>query len=100
RLTLVGVDAEIDWAGMILREKRPLEPARKPRAAPAAQPGVLDRVNHLRRRHLVERLGQRAITAVGTVSIEARIGLFDDASEKNGFEVGHQLISTVHFACG
>ena len=53
-LALVGVDAHVDRAGMVLGQEGPLEAAGEAGAAAAAQAGRLDRVDDLGRRHLVD----------------------------------------------
>ena len=49
RLALVGVDAHVDRAGMVLRQERPLQAAREAGAAAAAQAGVLDELRDVGR---------------------------------------------------
>ena len=50
RLALVGVDAHVDRAGMVLGQEGPLQPGGKTGAAAAAQAAGLDHFDHLRRR--------------------------------------------------
>ena len=57
RLALVGVDAHVDRAGMVLGQKRPLQPGGKAGPAAAAQVAALDHLDERRpdasRQHLL-----------------------------------------------
>src|SRR5262249_43915286 len=50
-LRFVGVAAEVVRLAAVLRHERPLEAGREPGAAPSAQSGVLDLLDHRFRRH-------------------------------------------------
>src|SRR5205807_9302455 len=56
RLALVGVDAEINWAGMIFGQEGPLDAAWKPRAAPPAESRFLDHFDDFLGRHIANGL--------------------------------------------
>ena len=62
RFALVGVDAQINWTRMILGQKRPFEPARKPSTAATTEPGVFDEVRHIARCHAQEFFDPRVTT--------------------------------------
>src|SRR5262249_35584968 len=76
----------------VLGQEGPLDAAGEAGAAAAAQRRVLDRLDDLGGRHLVERLGQGAVAAVGAVGVERRAGLLEDATQEYGFKVGHRLL--------
>src|SRR4051812_4874430 len=61
-LRLVGVDHEVLRLRVVLGDERPLHPGREARAAAAAEPGVLDRLDDRVGRHAERRL-QRAVAA-------------------------------------
>ena len=88
---LVGVDAQVDGAGMVLGQEGPLEAGREAGAAAAAQAGVLDGLRDLGRRHFEDGLLQGLVAAVGAVGVQRRAGLLQDAAQKDGFKIGHRM---------
>src|SRR5262249_28325836 len=88
-LALVGVDAEVDRAGVVLGQEGPLAAGREAGTAAAAQARRLDHVDDLGRRHLVHGLGQGAVAAVGAVRLQGDVRLLENAAQKYGFKVGH-----------
>src|SRR5262249_34534791 len=95
RLALVGVDAEIDRAVVLLRRRQegPLDAAREAGAAAAAQAGLLDGVDDLGARHLVDRPRQGPVAAVGAVAFQRLAVGPADAAQKDGFEFGHETLN-------
>src|SRR5205807_9328790 len=55
-----------------------------------------DHVDDLRRGHLVQRLAQGAVAAVGPVGVQRDVRVLEDAAQEYGFKVGHG-ISLYHF---
>src|SRR5262249_28165965 len=62
-LAFVGVDAEVDRAGVVLGQEGPLDAARKAGPPAATQPRRLDLLGHLGGGHFVEGFGQGAVSA-------------------------------------
>src|SRR5208282_3077896 len=87
-LTLVGIDAEVNGTGVILGQESPLEPAWESGAAAPAQPGGLYNIDDLGGCHFVEGFGKSAIATVAAVRLEGGVGLVQDATQKNRFEMG------------
>ena len=86
---LVGVDAHVDGAGVVLGQEGPLQPGGEAGSAAAAQAGVLHRLRHLGGRHFVDGFLQSLVAAVGAVGLQGWRRLAEDAGQEDGFKVGH-----------
>src|SRR5262249_38360885 len=85
RFRLISVDAQINRAGMLLGQKRPLQPGRKPRTSSAAQPGLLDLVDDVDRLFFLEDALERLIAAVLTIAVEPVAIRLVDARQEDRF---------------
>ncbi len=75
---------------MILRQERPLQPARKPRPAAAAQAGVLHHVDDIGGRH-AERFLERRVAAIGAIRRQATwLSGLSMRANRTGSNFGHQ----------
>ena len=70
RFRLVGIDAHIDRAGVILRQKRPLQPCREPRTATPTQPRIFYLCDDFEWLFLLQNPFESGITTIRTVAFE------------------------------
>ena len=92
-LRLVGVDAQVDRARVVLREEGPLQPGGETRAAPAAQARVLHAIDDFFRLQFGQRPLKRGIPAVDAIPFQpGAVGLVDSA-EQNRFVCHESLPS-------
>src|SRR5262249_29403408 len=89
---LVGVQAEVDRAGVVFGQEGPLQAGREAGAAAAAQARRLHDVHGLGGLHLLDDALKGAVAAVGPVAVErVTVGL-GDASEQDRLVVGHEYL--------
>src|SRR5439155_18053520 len=67
---LVGVDAQVDRAGVVFGQEGPFDAGREAGAAAAAQARRLDDIRHLGGLHLADDTLEGAVAAVGTVRVQ------------------------------
>ena len=92
RFALVGIDAEVDRARVILGEERPLEPGGESGAAPTAKAGSLHQFDHISRLLLLEHPLERRVAAAAAIARERVAPGNADGFEKNRLESGHGIV--------
>ena len=85
RLALVGVDAQINRAGMVLGQERPLQSGGEAGPAAAAQPAGLHQFDDLLRAHSRSTLRQRVVSAARLVDGQRVAVRLVDVRQQDGF---------------
>ena len=94
RFAFIGIDAQVDRAGVVFGQERPLQSGRKPRAATASQARGLHQLHHIGRLFFGKQSLEWCITASGQIAGQRVAVGHANGFEENRLEVFHRLFQS------